>query len=104
MTVITNRHDRMAHRRNLPTVCTMCGDKPSFPYVLWEGDTFILICGKCSTANQRGLAADMIQVAASFALQKICSDRPVLVRTTMRELEAKELEQLRLEAAALLPR
>jgi hypothetical protein len=74
MSVILCKSDDVYEALGKP--CSACGKSVKYPFVCWER---IIVCGACCGQIRRGLAADLLQVAAVAELQTLYP-RATLVR------------------------
>jgi hypothetical protein len=76
--------------------CSCCGEKVYPPFMVWSGETDILICGWCAENIKDGFVADLIHLKAVRELQRVQPAYGVtLARTSIKALEAKEEEDMR---------
>jgi hypothetical protein len=78
-------------QHHLGNPCSVCGNGVQPPFMAWEAETDILICGPCASRVKDGFAADLIHLAAIMELKKVQPEFGVtLARARVQDLEAKE--------------
>ena len=90
--ITTQMEDHVYGSARKDNKCSLCSDKAQFPYLNY-GDN-LTICGSCALKHQRGLTADLIQLAAIVELRKLGYHEFTCKRERIKSVDQRMKEEL----------
>jgi hypothetical protein len=106
VSVITCIHDDYYQCDDRHRKCTICGELLYYPFICWDEEDALYICGPCCRKYKRGLMADLVQLSAIVELRSIdiAYQGHVLERTSLTDIKDRALLQLAKEHSTMRAR